>query len=77
MLHEGLVSLVEHILFALEENVFLSHSKPVIGPNMEPSPHQFGLPTDSTHRHCRKEEDPHLHTRDIEKQSLSVYAQQD
>jgi hypothetical protein len=30
MLHEGLVSLVEYILFALEENVFLGHSKPAM-----------------------------------------------
>jgi hypothetical protein len=48
-----------------------------MGPSMAPSPHQSGSPTGSPRRHNRKEEDPHLHTRDIQEQSLSGYAQQD
>jgi hypothetical protein len=68
---------VKYILFALEENAFLDHSKLAMSPSIEPSPYWSGPPIDSSLRHHRKEEDPHLHTRDIEKQSLSDYAQQD
>jgi hypothetical protein len=67
---------IKHILLALEKNAFLGHSKPT-SPNTEHSPHWSGLPTSSPHQHHRMEEDSHLHTTDIQEQSLSDYAQQD
>jgi hypothetical protein len=65
----------KHILLALEKNAFLGSSK-LVSPSMEPSPRRSGLPTRSPHWHREKEEDPHLHTRDIQEQSLRDYAQQ-
>jgi hypothetical protein len=50
-----------------------------VSPYRESSPPQSGPPTDSPHRHRRKEEeDPHLQTDKIQQeQSLSDYAQED
>ena len=73
----GYSQYVKYILFALEENAFLGRSKPAAGPSKESIPHRSGPPTDSPRRHRRKEEDPHLHTKDTQEQSLSDYAQQD
>jgi hypothetical protein len=55
---------VQNILFALEENDVHRRSKPE-DTSTEYNPHRCGPPTDSPHRHRRKEEvDPHLHTGD-------------
>jgi hypothetical protein len=64
MISGSVFSHIKRILLSLGKNAFLGNSKPVMGPNMELSPHRFRLPTGSPHRHHRKEEDPHLHTRD-------------
>jgi hypothetical protein len=76
MISESVVSHDKHILLTLEKNAFLSHFKPT-SPCTEPNPHRSGLPTSSARRHRRKEEDHHLHTRDIQEQSLSHYTQHD
>jgi hypothetical protein len=47
------------------------------GPSMKPSPQWSGLPNGSPHQHHWMKENPHLHTTDIQEQSLSDYAQQD
>jgi hypothetical protein len=61
---EAEITLIQNILFALEENAIHQGSKPE-DPSMVPNPHQFGPPTDNPHRHRRKEEEaPHLHTGD-------------
>jgi hypothetical protein len=44
---EAVVSLIKYILFALEENAFLGHSKPRIGPSTEHSSHQSEFSTSS------------------------------
>jgi hypothetical protein len=52
----------QNILFAIKENVTHQRSKPD-DPSTESNPYQFGLFTDNTHRHHRKEDAvPHLHT---------------
>jgi hypothetical protein len=53
---------VKHTPFALEGSELPRRPAPM-SPSREPSPHRFGLPTDSPHRHHWKteEEDPHLH----------------
>jgi hypothetical protein len=52
----------QNILFTLEENAIHQHSKPE-DPSIESNPPWSGLPTDSPHRHRRKEEAvPHVHT---------------
>jgi hypothetical protein len=54
---------------------FIGQSKPM-SPSTESSPHWSGLSTGIPHQHRRKEEDPHIHTREIQQeQSLSNYAQ--
>jgi hypothetical protein len=54
----------QNIIFTLKENAIHRHSKPE-DPSTESIPHQFGLPTDNTHRHHRQEEAaPHLHIED-------------
>jgi hypothetical protein len=58
------ITLVQNILFALEENAIHQRSKPEY-PSMVPNPHRFGPPTNNPHWHRRKEEEaPHLHTGD-------------
>jgi hypothetical protein len=58
------ISLIQGILFALEENAIHQHSKPG-HPNTVPNPHWFVPPTGIPCRHQRKEEEaPHLHTAD-------------
>jgi hypothetical protein len=59
---EAISLYVRNILYALEENVIHQCSKPEDS-STESNPHQFGLPTDSPHRHRWKDEVvPHLHT---------------
>jgi hypothetical protein len=59
-------TLVQYILFALEENAIHRHSN-AMDPSTAPNPHRFGPSTDIPHRHCRQEEKtPHLHTGDNE-----------
>jgi hypothetical protein len=57
-------TLIQHILFALEENVIhrlFEHADP----SKVPNPHQFRPPTGMPHWHCRQEEEnPHLQTGD-------------
>jgi hypothetical protein len=61
---EAEITLVQYILFALEENTIHQCSKPE-DPRMLPNPQRFGPPTGITHRHHQKEEEaPHLHTGD-------------
>jgi hypothetical protein len=48
---------------------FISRSMSV-SPSRKPNPHRFGPPTDTTHRHRRKEEDPHLHREEIQQAKL-------
>jgi hypothetical protein len=58
------ITLVQNILFTLEENVIHQRSKPE-DPSTVPNPHRFGPPTDNPHRHRLKEEEAlHLHTGD-------------
>jgi hypothetical protein len=58
------ISLVQCILFDLEENDLHRRSKPV-DPNMALNPHLFGPPTGIPHRHHQNEEEEHhLHTGD-------------
>jgi hypothetical protein len=55
------ITLVQHILFAQEENAIHQHSKPE-DPSTVPNPHRFGPPTGIPCWHHRKEEEgPHLH----------------
>jgi hypothetical protein len=68
---------VKHIILTLEKNAIIGRSTPA-SPSREPNPHRSRPPIDTPRWHCRKEEDPHLHTKDIQQeQSLSDYAQQD
>jgi hypothetical protein len=61
---EAEITLVQNILFALEENAIHQHSKPE-DPSRLPNPHRFGPPIDDPRRHRQKEEEaPHLHTWD-------------
>jgi hypothetical protein len=61
---EAETTLVQYILFTLEENAIHQSCKPE-DPSMVSNPHRFGPPTDNPHRHHRKEEEaPHLHTGD-------------
>jgi hypothetical protein len=56
---------------------FIRRLTPVT-PCGEPSIHRSVPPTVSPHRHRQKEEDPHLHTNEIQQdQSLGIYAQQE
>jgi hypothetical protein len=58
------ITLVQNILFALEENLIHQRSKPE-DPSTVFNPHRFGPPTDNPRRHGRKEEEaPHLHIGD-------------
>jgi hypothetical protein len=58
------ITLIQNILFALEENIIHEHSKPK-DPSTVTNPHRFGPPTNNPHRHRRKEEEaPHLRTGD-------------
>jgi hypothetical protein len=57
-------TLVQSILFAIEENAIHQRSKPE-DPSIVSNPHRFGPPTINPHRHHQKEEEaPHLHTGD-------------
>jgi hypothetical protein len=57
-------TLVEYILFTLEENAIHRCSKPV-DPSMAPNSHRFEPPTAIPHRHRRQEkETPQLHIGD-------------
>jgi hypothetical protein len=57
-------TLVQHILFALEENDIHQRSKPE-NPSTVLNPPWFRPPTDKPHRHHQKEEAAsHLHTGD-------------
>jgi hypothetical protein len=59
-LAEAEITLVQHILFALEENAIHQHSKSQ-DPSMVPNLHRFGPPTDILCQHRQKEEEaPHL-----------------
>jgi hypothetical protein len=61
---EAEITLVQYILFALEENAIHQRSKSK-DPSMVPNLHRFGPPTSIRCRHRRKEEEaPHLHTGD-------------
>jgi hypothetical protein len=61
---EAEITLVQYILFALEENAIHQRSKPE-DPNTVLNPHQFGPPTGILLRHHQKEEEaPHMHTED-------------
>jgi hypothetical protein len=58
------ITLVQNILFSLEENLIHQRSKPE-DPSMVSNPYRFGPPTDNPRRHGRKEEEtPHLHIGD-------------
>jgi hypothetical protein len=58
------ITLVQYILFALEENAIHQHSKNEY-PSTVSNPHRFEPPTDNPRRHHWKEEAaPHLHTGD-------------
>jgi hypothetical protein len=58
------ITLVQYILFVVEENIIHQRSKPEDSSTM-PNPHRFRPFTDNPHRHHRKEEEaPHLHTGD-------------
>jgi hypothetical protein len=58
------ITLIQYILFTLEENVIHQHSKPE-DPSTVSNPHRFGPPTDNPHWHHQKEEAVlHLHTGD-------------
>jgi hypothetical protein len=57
-------NLIQHILFALEENAIHLCYKPV-DPSKVNNTHRFGPPTSIPHWHRQQEEeDPHLHTGD-------------
>jgi hypothetical protein len=61
---EAETTLIQYILFALEENAIHQRSK-AEDPSMIFNPHQFGPPTDNPCRHHQKEEaTPHLHIGD-------------
>jgi hypothetical protein len=58
------ITLIQHILFNLEENAIHQCSKHE-DPSMVPNRHRFGPCTSILHQHHWKEEEtPHLHTRD-------------
>jgi hypothetical protein len=63
VLGQAILSYIKYILLALEENAFLDHSQPRMGPSMESSPHQSEFPTGNPHRHHQKGEEAQLHTR--------------
>jgi hypothetical protein len=65
VLAEGILSYVKYIHLALEENAFIDHSKPRMGPSTESSPHRSELLTDSHRQHHQKGEEDHLHTKMI------------
>jgi hypothetical protein len=59
---EAEITLIQNILFTLEENDIHQCSKPE-DPSTVPNPYRFGPPTDNPRQHRRKEEEaPHLHT---------------
>jgi hypothetical protein len=61
---EAEVTLIQYILFAIEQNAIQHRSTPK-DPSTVSNPHRFGPPTGIPHWHHRKEEDaPHLHTGD-------------
>jgi hypothetical protein len=69
---EAVISLVQYILFALEENAIHQCSKPK-DPNTVPNPHRFGPPTANLRWHRWKEEEaPHLHTGDNKSKALAT-----
>jgi hypothetical protein len=58
------ITLIQNILFTLEENIIHQRSKPE-DPSTVTNPHRFRPPTDNPRRHHQKEEEtPHLHTGD-------------
>jgi hypothetical protein len=58
------ITLIQYILFTLEENAIHQCSKPK-DPNTVSNPHRFGPPTSIPHQHrCKEEEALHLHTGD-------------
>jgi hypothetical protein len=58
------ITLIQYILFTLEENTIHQCSKPE-DPSTVSNPHWFGPPTNILHLHHRKEEEaPHLHIGD-------------
>jgi hypothetical protein len=61
---EAEITLIQNILFTLEENIIHQRSKPE-DPSTVTNPHRFIPPTDNPRRHHQKEEEaPHLHTGD-------------
>jgi hypothetical protein len=61
---EAKITLIQNILFALEENVIHQRSKPE-DPSTVSNPYRFGPSTNNPRQHHRKEEEaPHLHTED-------------
>jgi hypothetical protein len=61
---EAEITLIQYIIFALEENAIHQYSKPE-DPSTVLNPHRFGPPTGIPHRHRWKEEEaPHLHIGD-------------
>jgi hypothetical protein len=61
---EAETTLIQNILFALEENAIHRRSNPE-DPSMVPNPHRFGSPTGIPRRYRWKgEEAIHLHTGD-------------
>jgi hypothetical protein len=61
---EAEITLIQYILFTLEEIVIHHCSKPE-DHSMLSNPSWFRPPTDNPHRHHRKEEEaPHLYTED-------------
>jgi hypothetical protein len=58
------ITLIEYILFTVEENIIHQRSKPE-DPSTVPNPHRFGPPTSIPRWHHQKEEEArHLHTED-------------
>jgi hypothetical protein len=60
---EAILSSLSTFSLPLKRMPFIERSRHV-SPSREPSPHRSGPLTNSPRRHCQKEEDPHLHTRD-------------
>jgi hypothetical protein len=61
---EAKITLIQYILFALEENAIHQRSKPK-DLSTVPNPQQFGPPTGIPRRHRQKEEKAaHVHTGD-------------
>jgi hypothetical protein len=59
---EAKITLIQNILFALEDNTIHQRSKPE-DPSTMQNPHRFRPPTDNPRRYRWKEEEaPHLHT---------------